>query len=199
VKVFARILDVKDGGFCRGACESAGGMKAARDFLWLTADDVNAMIPTKNEIGFQYAMPPSVAGRVARFHLVDNTQGEPNFWKKTDVRKIDLTLTVTAATAEVVTLRLDGAILLSNCKDRGYDARLGGTLLYNLKAKTFDRFDVAAVGDHWGDDTVTSSGSRPGKTPFGIAFSLADPKRPSDRVPPQAARDWSIYMGQRDE
>jgi hypothetical protein len=199
VKVFARILDVKDGGFCRGTCESAGGMKAARDFLWLTADDVSAMIPTKNETGFQYAVPSSVARRIARFHFVDNTQGEPSFWKKADVRKLDLTFTVSAATAEAITLRLDGAILLSNGKDRGYDARLGGTLRYNLKAKVFDRFDVAAVGDHWGDDTVTSSGSRPGKTPFGVAFSLADPKRPSDRVPPQAARDWSIYMGQRGE
>ena len=30
VKVYARILDVKDNGFCRGTCESAGGMKVFR-------------------------------------------------------------------------------------------------------------------------------------------------------------------------
>ena len=194
VKVFGRILDIKDDAYCRGTCTGSVGMKASRDFLWLTENDVKALAPPKSEIGFQYAVAPSVARRIARFHLVDNTQGEPTFWKQSEVRKLELTLTVTATTADTITVRFDGATLLTNDKDRGYDAKLGGSLRYSLKTKTFDRFDVAVVGDHWGDDSVTSSGSRPGKMPFGIAFCLADPKLPSDRVPPQAARDWNAYF-----
>jgi hypothetical protein len=142
----------------------------------------------------------AIARRLTRFHLVDNTRGEPRFWKSKDSRQLDMKLTVASVTPEHLTLRLDGLAKFENDRDkRGYDARLGGTLRYDRKAKAWDRFDVAAVGDHWGDDSVTDNAARPGKTPLGIAFTLADPKLPSERVSPQAARDWDIYMGKRDE
>jgi hypothetical protein len=95
-----------------------------------------------------------------------------------------------------ITLRLDGNFFISTTKtDRGYDARLGGTLIYDRRASRFVQFDVAVIGDHWGDDSVTGSGCRPGKTPFGVAFTLADSKIAANRIPPQAARDWGTYLG----
>ena len=200
LKVHARILDMKNDAFCRGTCDSTGSMKASRDFLWITAAEAKALAPAKDDVGFLYQLPAGVAQRIARFHLVDNTRGEPNFWTKKDVKELEMTLTVTAKTAEAITLRLDGAAYLTNVKDnRGYEAKLGGTLRFDVKSKAFDRFDLAVVGDHWGDDSVTQNGSRPGKSQFGVAFGLADPKLPSERVSPQAARDWDLYMGKRDE
>ncbi len=200
VKVFGRILDRKDQEFCRGTCEFAGGMKASRDFLWITATEADAMLPPKLEVGTEYPLPPAIARRLARFHLLDNTRGEPRFWKRADVRDLDLKLTVAAVTPEHLTLRLSGVASLENLREhRGYDARLGGTIRYDRIAKVFDRFDVACVGDHWGDDSFTDSGARPGKTPLGVAFTLADATVPGNRVSPQAARDLDIYMGQRDQ
>ena len=199
VKVNGRILDVKGNEFCRGTCSFAGGMKSSRDFLWITADEAASMLPVRMEHRFQYPMPPAIARRLTRFHLVDNTRGEPRFWKSKDARTTEIKLTVAAVTAEHLTLQVDGvAKFESDLQKRGYDARLGGTIRYDRKAKAYDQFDIAAVGDHWGDDSVTDSGARPGKTPLGVAFSQADPKLPSERVSP-AARDWDIYMGKRDD
>lgn len=192
LKVHGRILDRKDREYVRGECPSAGGMKASRDFLWLTPTETQSLIPVKTEVGYSYAVPAAISRRIARFHLIDNTRGEPIFWKRADVKEIMMTLTVTA----VDTLRLDGRVRI-DAGERGYEAVLGGLL--HFKDGKFDQIDVVAVGEHWGDDSVTRSGARPGRTLLGVAFSLADPARPIERIPPQGAREWGRYIGQYDD
>ena len=84
------------------------------------------------EFGFG-GVTPQVAERVLRFHLVDNTRGEPTHWRRGDVRAQSLALTVTAATPDGVELRLDGSAVLATSADvekadRGYEVRLAGRL-----------------------------------------------------------------------
>lgn len=199
VRVHARILDRKDGEVRVGTCETLGGDRASRDFLWLTRDEVRALAPAKAEVGQTYDVPAAVRDRILRFHLIDNTRGEPEFWGRDDIHRAQMTLTVTAATAESVTLQLDGTALLATDADpakaeRGYEVRLRGELRYLPGKQTFDRFDVAAVGEHWGDSTFTR-GSRPGRSLLGVAFGPVAGDDPADRVPPQAAREWNRYFG----
>ncbi len=199
VRVNARILEDKKGEYCAGKCPTTGGDMASRDFLWLTKAEVKSLAPPKAEVGETYPLPAKVAARIARFHLNDNTRGEPNFWKADDARKNDWTLTVTKVTDVGVELRLDGEVLLATKPDptdadRGYTAKARGHLRWVPKANTFDRFDVAVVGDHWGEGTFTK-GSRPGKSLLGFAFTLADPTKPGDTIPPQAIRDEGPYWG----
>ena len=146
-----------------------------------------------------YPLPDAVARRITRFHLNDNTRGEPNFWTADDVKKNDWTLTVTKVTDAGVELRLDGSVTLATAADaekaeRGYTAKARGHLRWVPKAGTFDRFDAAVVGDHWGEGTFTK-GARPGRSPLGFAFTLADPTAPGDTIPPQAIRDEGPYWG----
>lgn len=202
-RVHARILDRKGDDFVKGSCEYAGGDKAARDFLWLTADEVRAFAPAKAEPGFSYPVPAKVADRILRFHLVDNTRGEPAFWEKKDVRDHALMLTVTAATADAVDLRLDGTALLATAADpdraaRGFEARLLGTVRYRPAAGTIDRFEVTALGEHWGTSEVEGRGARPGRALLGVTFGLADPKVSANRVPPEGARVKHAYFGTAD-
>lgn len=197
-RVHARILDRQGDGYAKGACDFLGGDKSARDFLWLTAADVAAMAPAKADVGYAYPLPPAVADRIVRFHLVDNTRGEPEFWAKDEVRSQSLTLTVTAATPDAVTLRLDGEVKLATATataDRGYEAKLHGELRYVPAAKAFDRFEVVALGEHWGTGRYTTVGGRPGRGLFGVALGLADPSAAADRVAPQGARDLAAYFG----
>jgi len=198
VKAFTRILDYKDDAYCKGACKTLGGDKAARDHLWLTADEVKSLVPAKADVGYKYALPAKVADRVVRFHLVDNTRGEPNLWSKQEVREQRFTLTVTSATADAIELRLEGEAVMAtdadlDKADRGYDVRLLGNLRYVPAKKTFDRFDVTAVGTHWGAGTFTGV-ARPGKTLLGVSFELAG-DNPGDKVPPQGIRDQDGYYG----
>jgi hypothetical protein len=198
LKAYTRILDKKDGGYCTGTCKATGGDKAARDHVWITKDELKALAPAKAEVGSRYPMPAKIAERLARFHLVDNTRGEPQLWKPEDVRSKRITLTVTSAKADAVELRLEGEVLLATDADaakaeRGYEARLFGSLRYRPAKGTFDRFDVTAVGEHWGDQPFARA-ARPGKSLLGQSFELAS-DRPGDRVPPQGIREIRAYYG----
>ncbi len=198
LKAYTRILAFKDGEYRRGACKAVGGEKAARDHVWLTKDEVQTLAPAKAEIGFRYPMPAKVAERLARYHLIDNTRGEPILWEPKDVRGKRISLVVTNATADAVDLRLEGEVLLATDADpakadRGYEARLFGALRYRPAKGTFDRFDITAVGTHWGEHPHNSP-ARPGKGLLGQSFELAA-DRPGDRVPPQGARDRDKYFG----
>jgi hypothetical protein len=140
-----------------------------------------------------------VADRIVRFHLVDNTRGEPPFWERAEVRRAKLTLTVVRATADGINLRLDGDVLLASAADaakadRGYEARLRGELRYLPVKQTIDRFDVAAVGEHWGEGPYTG-GARPGRSLLGVAFGPVAGDQPADGIPPQAAREVGRYFG----
>ena len=198
LKAYTRILDFKDSGYCKGSCKALGGEKAARDHVWITKDEVKAMAPAKVEVGFRYAMPVKVATRLAQYHLIDNTRGEPEPWKPDDVRAKRMSLVVTSATADVIELRLEGEVLISTDADtskaeRGYEARLLGLLRYQVGKGTFDRFDLTAVGTHWGEHTHNSP-ARPGKGVLGQSFELAGDK-PGDLVAPQGIRDREGYLG----
>lgn len=199
VDVHARILDHQQEGFCAGTCQFPGGARASHDHLWLTREEVESLMPPQPKIGNHYPLPAQLTDRIARFHLVDNTRGEPNFWKKEQVRSQDFSLTVEAVEGTHIRLRLDGSALLATRPDvqqaeRGYDVRLLGTIGYDAATRKLDRFEVVALGDHWGEGTYTRK-ARPGRQPFGIVFDLASTKAPGSEVPPQGAREFEDYFG----
>ena len=199
VRVYSRILDRTAAGLAAGTCALPGGDKAGRDVLWLTQAEVRAFAPKEPVPGFRYPVPPAVVTRLARFHLLDNTRGEPPDWQPEHVRRADFTLTVTAADAAGVDLLLEGDALMSHDpdpakSDRGFDVRLRGTLRYDVGKRTLTRFEVAAVGEHWGE-AGANSGARPGRSLVGLAFGLADGTRPLDAVPPQWVRNYREYFG----
>jgi hypothetical protein len=199
VRVHTRILDRSGDEYCKGTCKTLGGDASARDYLWLTKEEVKSLAPPKSEVAFAYEMPKPVADRIVRFHLVDNTRGEPPFWTSEQIRRATLVLTVTGVSADGIKLRLDGDVRLAtnvdaDNADRGYEAALRGELRYLPTKQTINRFDVAAVGEHWGEGTYTR-GARPGRTLLGVAFGPVVGDRPADSVPPQGAREVNRYFG----
>ena len=193
-----RILDCKDDLFSHGTCRFPGGDKTAHDRLWLTAAELQALMPKDVAKDQEVALPEAVQYRLARFHLMDNTRGEPPMWTKPQVRSLKLKLVAVAVKEADVRLKLTGTILLSTQADtkqaeRGYDVALLGDIRYDPKTRKMTRFDVVALGDHWGAGPFTK-GARPGRTPLGVALELADPEKAADRVPPQAARESNAYF-----
>jgi hypothetical protein len=152
-------------GHDQAAYQSALGL----DHLWLRKDECEAL--AKGEL------PESVKTRIARYHLVDNTRGEPPFWKAEDVKRLELTLRDG---------RLSGSVRFENAKgDRGYDAQLSG--IVEAKDGKVTRFDVVARGDFWGEGTYTR-GAPKGKFPLAVALTVATGKDESDHAPPGGAR-----------
>jgi hypothetical protein len=203
LKAFTRCLDRAandaSAGFTDAECRIGGGDEAGRDHLWLTEAESKSFLPANAKVGDTFPLPPRISERLLRFHLVDNTRGEPPFWRRGEIRRSDLNLTVEARNASGTRLRLEGAALLATDADaaaasRGFDVRLLGFLDYDARKQAWRRFDLVAIGEHWGDGPYTK-GSRPGRAPLGVAVSLARGNSPADRIAPQGAREWGDYFG----
>jgi hypothetical protein len=114
---------------------------------------------------------------LVRYHLIDNTRGEPPMWRDADIKHLELTLRDG---------RLKGSVRLETAAgDRGYHADLLGFL--EAKDGKVTRLDLLAVGQFWGEGSFTR-GAPKGRFPLAVAFALADPERGTTRVPPQGAR-----------
>ena len=191
VKVYTRVLEREPNGPLRACAAPEGpnesfehrGFGAAIDHFWLREEDVKRLIPDRDATAsVPVPFPEVLAQRMARFHLADNTRGEPPHWRRDEVKAIAFTVTPESP----VRAKLSGTVHLET-KDgrRGFAGTLDGWLEHRNGKLT--ELKAAVTGEHWGDSPLTR-GARPGKTPVGFAFLLcADPK-PADRVPPQASR-----------
>jgi len=144
----------------------------SRDNLWITADEHEALV--------RGDVPLSLQRRIARFHLVDNTRGEPPMWSEDEIRSLQLRLDEG---------RLSGSVHLETDRgDRGYEAELLGHV------KTANgrvvRLDVVALGEFWGEGRFTR-GAPEGRFPLAISFTLADGTDTADEIPPQGSRGWA--------
>ncbi len=142
-----------------------------RDHLWITPEEIASFT--------RGTMPDSLTRRIARYHLIDNTRGEPPMWQDAEVRSAKITVT-----AEEGRLRLDGSIEAATAsKDRQYEMKLLGYV--EIKGDTLMRFDLVARGRFRGHGQYTAASAPQGKFTLAIAFTLADQASESSKVPPQ--------------
>ena len=143
----------------------------SRDNLWISAAEHQALV--------QGQIPVSLQKRIARFHLVDNTRGEPPMWREKEIRQLKMTVRGN---------RIEGQVLLrTDSGERGYQAELFGEL--EVKSGKVVRLDLLARGDFWGDGPYTRNAPK-GRFPLAVSFTLADGTDVADRIPPQGARGW---------
>lgn len=143
----------------------------SRDNLWITKQEHEALVDG--------TILESLQHRIARFHLVDNTRGEPPMWKAEEIRECRMKL---------VDGEFTGDVLLQNQRrDRGYDATMRGVV--EVRGGKVTRFDMVTLGDFWGEGRYTR-GAPKGKFPLAISFTLADGQDIADEVAPQGARGW---------
>ena len=143
----------------------------SRDNLWTSKSEHDALV--------RGTVPASLQERIARFHLVDNTRGEPPMWSKDEIRKLDMKLSGGKLTGNVH--------LETKSGDRGYTTQLLGVV--EAKDGKVVRFDVVALGEFWGEGPFTGNAPK-GKFPLAIAFTLADDSDVADKLPPQGSRGW---------
>ncbi|MFN3191882.1 MAG: hypothetical protein ACE361_15330 [Aureliella sp.] len=144
----------------------------SRDNLWITANEHQALMEGRFE--------PSLEQRIARFHLVDNTRGEPPMWRKDELKSVKLRIDDAGLISGSVNLATaDGA--------RGYQATLRGRLKHDGKQVT--ELELICSGEFWGHGRYTQNPPA-GKFPLAIAFTIADGTDVADAVPPQGSRGW---------
>jgi hypothetical protein len=182
--------------------------QAQPDHMWLTEAEWKSLLPAVPRVGESVPAPAGITNRVVRWHLNPLVvYGETNALEAREVRASQLTLTVVAASPTSVRLRLDGfaklgqeppaAVAAGRCAsiDRwGYEPRLLGYLDYDPQRQTITRFDLLAVGDHFGRLGICDSAARPGVQPLGISFELVTGGTPADRIPPGRTATVRNYL-----
>ncbi len=143
----------------------------SRDNLWITEEEHEALV--------KGSFPKTLQERIARFHLVDNTRGEPPMWSQDEISHLNI---------DVKNGLIEGtAGLRTKSNDRGYDARLRGNI--DVKEGKLSRFEMISEGEFWGHGPYTQNPPS-GKFPLAISFTLADGTDVADAIPPQASRGW---------
>lgn len=143
----------------------------SRDNLWITKKE--------HELLVRGEFPRSLQLRMARFHLVDNTRGEPPMWRSKELREVDFKLNQDSVSGK--------AKLSTESGDRTFDAQLSGTV--ETDGEKVTSFDLVAQGDFKGEGRYTR-GAPTGKFPLAILFTLADGSDIADKIPPQGSRGW---------
>ncbi len=143
----------------------------SRDNLWITRAEHVALA------GGEF--PASLQRRISRFHLVDNTRGEPPMWREEEIRRSEWKLAEGSWSGRVE--------LRTKDDQRGYDAELRGEV--TVVDGTVTGFDFVARGSFWGEGRYTG-GAPEGRFPLAISFSLADGADTADAIPPQGSRGW---------
>ncbi len=148
-----------------------------RDHCWIRQDEVASLS--------EGIVPESLLSRIARFHLVDNTRGEPPMWRADQIH---------SAEAVLRDGQLVGSVRLETARGRrGYSASLLG--LVDAAGGMVTQFDVVARGLAWGRG-YHNGGAPRGDYPLAVRFTLAQGAWPFDAVPPGAARTRAgEYLG----
>ena len=178
----------------RAATGGPAGAQAARDHLWLQADEIAELAVrfAALENGGTAEIPPGLALRLARFHLVDNTRGEPPMWQAGDVRGLVLEM----QRIDGRRARMSGGFeLATEDASRRFEGVLAGQLEFAVAPGNqagLAAFELRALGRHEGQGRYTP-GARPGAAPLAVVIELVPEPGPTDLVPPQASRDLGGY------
>jgi hypothetical protein len=156
-----------------GACDMNLNFQQSisRDNLWITKKE--------HELLVRGEFPRGLQNRMARFHLVDNTRGEPPMWRSKELREVDFKLDQDRVSGK--------AKLSTESGDRTFDAQLSGTV--ETDGEKVTSFDLVAQGDFKGEGRYTRDAPK-GKFPLAILFTLADGSDIADKIPPQGSRGW---------
>ncbi|MGC6465905.1 MAG: hypothetical protein ACON5N_09990 [Akkermansiaceae bacterium] len=175
VKVYTRALE-KKGDRLVALGEDKVGNQTAVDHLWLRKTELKELESLIAKGGGEF--PDWFSKRVARFHLRDNTRGEPEEWRKEHILKWSLKVDSKGqVSGEFEMQKKEGKL--------GFQGAIKGELAFEDGKLT--RFDWLVLGDQWGEGTYTR-GARSGKTPLGQVFQLTDASQPKDCIPPQSIR-----------
>ena len=142
-----------------------------RDNFWLSAAEHKALASG--------SIPESVKVRLARFHLVDGTRGEPPMWKRDEIRALELSLAENQIAGKVHLETDDGS--------RGFEAEIRGEI--EVENQQVTRLDLVVLGEFWGEGRYTR-GAPEGRFPLVVTLECSDGTDLADGIPPQGSRGW---------
>jgi hypothetical protein len=180
MRVYTRIKPLPEG--CAESNASVG-----RDHFWIYPEDVQAILAATEKKGERASMPQALVTRLARYHLVDNIRGEPDFWRAEEVRKTDLRVWFVRSSASIRTVAFAGDFSLATSSGaRGLEGKLEGEIELDASTSRVARMRVYGASQAWGAGTYTPN---PPAGRFPLLFAIVDARDEyAKSTPPQAAQ-----------
>ena len=155
------------------------------DYAWFRKAEARALLSPEPKKGAKHNVPRELVQRLARFHLLDNVHAlNYTFFPKEAIEKARMTSTVLAVEGDLVSLSFEGETRASIISPQkiGYEPKLLGRGIFNLKEQKFVSFELVAVGMRWG---LGNCNQRHDAAPalMGIVFTLAGESQ-AERLPP---------------
>lgn len=168
------------------------GQVPLHDSLWMTKAEWQSLAPEQPKVGDSRTVPAFLVSRLGVHHA---SAFGANGVKISATPKPTLTLTVEDASPDQLRLRLQGSLQTSEyvapIKVGVIDYQVFGCLHYDVRKKTFSRFDMVALGD------VTGTASPPpkGRTMVAVLlFELSPGDTPWQRTPPFSCGGQGVYF-----
>jgi hypothetical protein len=170
-----------------------------QDRVWLTREELLALVPPSDAPGASVDWPAAVCERLARLHLVDTVRGQAQVFAKRDVERARIASRVSAADGERVVLALSGSTSarasgtwpVSGFQDaaapqaqtRGVETELLGRAVFERASGRFSSFELVAIGTRWGGTQFNGRHDDLDPAPIGWSFTLLG-DGPDPRLPP---------------
>ena len=168
------------------------GQMPLHDSLWMTRAEWQSLVPDQPRVGDSMTVPPFL---VSRFGVHHGSAFGANGVRISPTPKPTLTLTVEDASPEQLRLRLKGSLQTSDCqgslKVAVVDYQVTGCLHYDVKKKTFSRFDMVAVGEISGTENPPPKGRT---REVVMLFQLSPGETPWQRTPPFSGGGQGAYF-----
>lgn len=177
----------------------AWAAETQNDMLWLTEAEWRSLIPKNSSAGTEITVSKEIQRRFFSTIGIDYMEGSVN---ALPLREATMTLTVEKAGQ----LRLHGfgkmgkthsAESKNEARTRGCELRVIGRINYDLKEKKITAFDLAGVGEAWGNKMEYISreiGIPEPRWKYGIACELVTGSAPHDLIPPYNMLHYSSKM-----
>jgi hypothetical protein len=155
-----------------------------RDHLWVLGKEIKEIIGA-GATGKSFKMPQTLAGRITRFHLVDNVRGEPDMWQPEHIRKADFELKLIASSRGEKTYSIKGTFAMKYANgSRGQNGTLTGEMTVTSATLKVVKFRAYSEGEAWGESKYTPLAPQ-GRFPIVIGMIEANDQVAMD-VPPEA-------------
>lgn len=160
------------------------------DFVWFSAEEARQFVADSIVVGKKYKLPDALYHRLGRHHLLNNARGESGSYAKTELIG-GMHVQVLAADDQRIRLKITGQSRAiadkarvnadTHWRSRRIDATIFGLASFDREKQRFTEFELMAKGLIFENADEKKPDNA---TPIGWHFALADPTKPTERLPP---------------
>ncbi len=177
-----------------------------QDRVWFSQAEACRFLPPDDSdwrTGHSYDLETALVARIVRFSVIDTVKGQTDHYSKDEIAGSQIHVRVLEANANTVRLELTGSSRAESSRslgrklDHGIETRMFGRAAWNRERRSFDSFELVALGKRWGRTVFNSRKSETNSSPVGFVFHLTPREAPL--VAPSFLHaygaDWVVYPG----